>query len=41
MLVSRALSPYIRNIHMDLKRFLFMRSLKAQLEMQNGLVIST
>ena len=40
LLVSQALAPYIRNIHLDLKKFLFMRSLTAQLVLSNGLVIA-
>ena len=41
VLVSNALSPYVRNIHMDVKRFLFMTSLQARLELQDGLVVET
>ncbi len=41
VLVSSALSPYVRSIHMDVKRFLFMTSLQARLELQNGLVVVT
>ena len=41
VLVSNALAPHVRGIHMDVKRFLFMTSLKAELELQNGLVLAT
>ncbi len=41
VLVSNALAPHLRSIHMDVKRFLFMSSLKAKLELQNGLVLAT
>ncbi len=41
VLVSNALVPHVRSIHMDVKRFLFMTSLKAELELQNGLVLAT
>ena len=41
VLVSNALAPHVRSIHMDVKRFLFMTSLKAELELQNGLVLAT
>ena len=41
VLVSSALSPYVRSIHMDVKKFFFMTSLRARLELQNGLVVMT
>ncbi len=41
VLVSNALAPHVRNIHLDIKRFFFMTSLKAELELQNGLVLAT
>jgi hypothetical protein len=41
VLVSNALAPHVRSIHMEVKRFLFMSSLKAELELQNGLVLAT
>jgi len=31
----------VSNVHLDLKKFLFMRSLKAKLQLQNGMVIAT
>jgi len=41
VLVSRAIAPFVSNVHLDLKKFLFLRSLKAKLELQNGTVIAT
>ena len=41
VLVSNALSPNIRSIHMDVKKFLFMTSLRARLELRNGMVVTT
>ncbi len=41
VLVSNALAPHVRSIHMEVKRFLFMSSLKAELELQSGLVLAT
>ena len=41
VLVSNAISPFVRNIHMDVKKFLFMTSLQARLELQNGLVVTS
>ena len=41
VLVSNSLSPYVRSIHMEVKRFLFMTSLRARLELRNGLVVTT
>ena len=41
VLVSNAISPLVRHIDLDLKRFLFLRSLKASLKLRNGLVIAT
>jgi len=41
VLVSRAIAPFVSNVHLDLKKFLFMRSLKAKLQLQNGMVIAT
>ena len=40
VLVSNALAPYIRQIELDCKKFLFMHKLKAALEMQNGMIIA-
>lgn len=40
VLVSRAIAPFVSNIHLDLKKFLFMRSLKAKLMLPNGTVIN-
>ena len=41
VLVSNALAPHVRTIRMEVKRSLFMSSLKAELELQNGLVLAT
>ena len=41
VLVSSALSPHIRNIHMDVKKYFFMTSLRARLELRNGHVVTT
>ena len=41
ILVSRKIAPVVRNIHLNLSKFLFLRSLKAQLELRNGLVVAT
>ncbi len=41
LLISKAITPYLAGVHMDIKKFLFMTRLKAQLEMRNGLVIAT
>ena len=40
LLVSNALAPYIRQIDVDCNKFLFMHKLKAQLEMQNGMIVA-
>ncbi len=40
VLVSNALAPYIRQIELDCKKFLFMHKLKAELEMQNGMIVA-
>ena len=40
VLVSNALAPYIRQIELDCKKFLFMHRLKAELVMQNGMIIA-
>ncbi len=40
VLVSNALAPYIHQIELDCKKFLFMRKLKAELVMQNGMIIA-
>ena len=40
VLVSNALAPYISEIALDCKKFLFMHRLKAELEMQNGMIIA-
>ena len=40
VLVSNALAPYIEQIDVDCRKFLFMHRLKAELEMQNGMVLS-
>ena len=39
VLVSSAIAPFVSNVHLDLKKFMFMRTLKAKLELQNGLVV--
>ncbi len=39
MLVSRDLAEHARNITVDIKRFLFVRYLKARVELDNGQVI--
>ena len=39
VLVSRAIAPFVSGVHLDLKKFLFMRSLKAKLELPNGMII--
>ena len=36
VMVSNTLAPYIRQIDLDCKKFLFMHHLKAQLELTNG-----
>jgi len=40
VLVADSISPFVRHINLDLKRFLFLRSLKASFELQSGLVIA-
>lgn len=40
VLVSRSLSPYLRGLHLDTKKFLFMRSLKVEMQLANGLVVA-
>ncbi len=40
VLVSNALAPYIRQIELDCKKFLFMYKLKAELVMQNGMIVA-
>ena len=40
VLVSNALAPYIRQVALDCKKFLFMHKLKAELVMQNGTIIA-
>ena len=40
MLVSRSLYPIVQGIHLDLKRFLFMRSLKARIELSDAPVVA-
>ena len=39
LLVSRVLSPHVRNVDIDLSRFLMFRSLKARLELTDGQVV--
>ena len=39
LLVSKVLSPHVRNLDIDLSRFLMFRSLKARLELANGQVL--
>ena len=41
VLVSNAITPFVRQISLDLSRFLFLRSLKASLELHNGTVVAT
>ena len=36
VLVSNALAPYIRQIDLDCKKFIFMHKLKAEMELSNG-----
>ena len=40
VLVSNALAPYIRQIDLDCKKFLFMHKLNAKLEMQDGMIVA-
>ena len=40
ILVSEALAPYVENIEIDCKRFLFFNRMRALLELNNGYVIS-
>ena len=39
LLISRVLSPHIRNLDIDLSKFLMFRSLRARLELANGQVM--
>ena len=41
MLVSRSLAPYLRQLDVDCKKFLFMNKLKAELEFSNGMMLAT
>ncbi len=40
ILVSEALAPYIENIKIDCKKFLFVNRMRALLELNNGYIIS-
>jgi hypothetical protein len=40
LLVSNDLAGALESLHLDLKRFLFLRSLKAELQFNNGLVLA-
>ena len=40
ILVSEALAPYVENIKIDCKKFLFVNRMRALLELNNGYVIS-
>lgn len=40
VLVSNAIAPYIENIDIDCKKFLFFNRMRALLELNNGCVIS-
>lgn len=40
VLVSDALAPYVENIKIDCKKFLFVKRMRALLELNNGYVIS-
>jgi hypothetical protein len=39
LLVSRVLSPHVRNVDIDISRFLIFSSLRARLELANGQVV--
>jgi len=39
-LVAQNLASHLDTIHLDLKRFLFLRSLKAEVEFADGLVLA-
>jgi hypothetical protein len=41
VLVSLALSPYVKNIRLDVQQFLFFRSLRAEIELLNGRVLDS
>ena len=40
ILVSETLAPYVENIKIDCKKFLFVNRMRALLELNNGYVIS-
>ena len=40
VLVSNAIAPYVENIELDCKKFLFFNRMRALLELNNGYVIS-
>ena len=40
VLVSNAIAPYIENIEIDCKKFLFFNRMRALLELNNGYIIS-
>ena len=40
LLVAQNLAEHLETLHLDLKRFLFLRSLKAEVEFANGLVLA-
>ena len=39
VLVSNAIAPYVENIELDCKKFLFFNRMRALLELDNGYVI--
>ena len=40
LLVAKDLADSLESLHLDLKRFLFLRRLKAELQFDNGLVLA-
>ena len=40
VLVSNSLAPYISQIDLDCKKFLFMHKHKAELQFQNGMIVA-
>ena len=40
VLVSNAIAPYVENIELDCKKFLFFNRMRALLKLNNGYVIS-
>jgi hypothetical protein len=39
-LIARDLADALEGLHLDLKRFLFLRSLRAELQFNDGLVLA-